>query len=217
MACFLIGSLVIIAADDGATIAAAALVAVPENFHQVAWHGTLPHVERAPLFIGQVALIGCFLVAVGLGSTIGRETVACPQFVNKYGQPRPVGISTSPETHAIVLSNPIGVECIGNAHARLHVHPSLTLDFMLGVPDEQCLDEHPVGSAGAKRWLCLHRVKMRPLVVNGHLIGFVQATPRGFWKQVIGAATRIVASTIGKRVNGSQYCMLPFLVDLVAR
>ena len=195
---FLVGSLVVIAADDGPAIAAAGLVAVPEYLHQVAWQGALPDVESAPFTIGQVALIGRLAVAHALGPAIGRETVAGTQFAHQHAQSGSIGVGTPPEAHAIVLSHPLGVELIGDAHAGLHVDPRLALDLAPGVPDEQRLDEHAIGGAGTEGRLGQHRVKSGPLVVHAHLKGIVQATPGGPGKQLVGPAARVVTAMLGK-------------------
>ena len=216
MASLLVGITVVIAADDGTAVAATALVAVPEDFHQVTRHGALPHVEGAPLGIGEVTLIGRFTVSLALGATIGGKTVASVKFVHQDAQARTIGIGTAPEAHPIVLSNTLGVEFIGNAHAGLHINPRLTLDFELRVPDEQRLNNHRIGGAGAKRRLCLLRVKARALVTGGHLVGIMQSSPCRLGKQLIGLAARIVAASFRERVNGSEHRPLPALVDLIA-
>ena len=103
MTCFLVGGLVIVTTDNGPAVTAAALVAVPEDFHQVARHRAMPDGKAAPLAIAEVAFIGCLLVALSFCATIGRETVTSAQFPYQHAQSRAVGIGTSPEAHAIVL------------------------------------------------------------------------------------------------------------------
>ena len=216
VASLLVGGLVIVAADDGAAVAAAALVAVPEDFHQVARHGACPDVERTPFTVGEIALIGRFLVAFAFGTAICGKTVACTQFAHQHAQSGPVGIGASPKTHAVVLPHPVGVKCIGDAYAGFHVYPRFALDFVLGIPDEQGLDDDRVGCARAERRLCQHRVKLRPLVAWRHLVSLVQALPGRLGKQVVGTAARVVASPIGKRVDSGEHRLLPSLVHLVA-
>ena len=212
----LVGGLVIVAADDGTAVAAAALVAVPEDFHQVARHGALPHVEPAPFIIGEVALVGRFLVTLAFGAAIGGKAVAGTQFTHQHTQSRAVGIGTSPKAHAVVLPHPVRVESVNDAHAGLHVHPCFAFDFVLGVPDKQGFDDDRVGCTRAERRLCLHGVKARALVTRCHLVGVMQAPPSGFGKQLVGTSASIVASPIGKRVNGGEHGLLPALVHLVA-
>ena len=82
MAGFLVGITVVITADYGSAVLAAALVTVPEDLHQVTGHGAVPHVLGAPLIIGQVALIGRLAVTLATGTTVGCETVASAQFTH---------------------------------------------------------------------------------------------------------------------------------------
>ena len=216
MASFLVGRLVVVAADDGTAVATTALVAVPEDLHQVARHSTVPNVLVTPVVVGEITLIGRLAVAFALGSAIGREAVARFQFMNQNTQAWSVGIGTSPEALTVVLPHSIGIEDIDDADVGFHVHPCLTLDFVLRVPDEQCLDEDTIGRTGAERRLCLHRVKARPLVVDAHLVGVMQTSPSRLGKQVVRLATRVVATLLWERVNGSEHSPLPPLVDLVA-
>ena len=210
---FLVGSFVVVAADDGSAVAAAALVAVPEDFHQVTRDSPIPHVEGAPLVIGHIALVGLLAVALALGATVGGEAITGAQLPHQHAQAGTVGVGTSPESHAVVLPHSIGVELVGTAHAGLHVNPGLTFDFVTGVPDEQGLDEHAIGRARAERRLRQHRVKVRALVGGRHLVGIVQASPGGLGEELIGATARVVTAVLGERVNGSKHRPLPVLVD----
>ena len=213
---FLVSGLVVVAADDGTAVAATAIVAVPEDFHQVSWHSARPDAECTPLMIRQIALVGRFAVALALGTAVGCKAIAGAQFTHQHAQSRPVGVGTSPESHAIVLPHPIRVKGIGDADTGFHVLPCLAFDFVPGVPNEQGLDDDRVGRAGAERWLGQHGVKAWPFVAWRHLVGLMQAAPGGLGKQVVGAPTGVVASPIGKRVNRCEHCLLPPLVHLVA-
>ena len=132
----LVGSLVIVAADDGSAVAATARVAVPEDFHQVTRQRALPDIEGTPLLIGEVALIGRLTVALAHGTAIGSKTVTGAQFTHQHAQAGAIGIGTSPKSHAIVLAHAIRIQFIGDADIGFHVNPRFTLDFMLRVPDE---------------------------------------------------------------------------------
>ena len=84
VASFLVVAFHVVTTDNGTTVAAFLFIFVPENFHEVALHGVLPHGIGSPFIVGEVCFRFRLFVAQRFRSTIGGKTVTGFQLMNEY-------------------------------------------------------------------------------------------------------------------------------------
>ena len=125
-----------VVANDGSAV----VIAVPEDFHEIAWDGLTPHWVIAPLVVAHVSLVGVFFAGFGLCAPESSEAETRLEFVNGYRHSRTVAVHPAPETLTIALVVTFGVHVVDNAHKWFHRQPCLTTYFLVFVPHEQGFD-----------------------------------------------------------------------------